>query len=164
MAKEVTDKSRYPSKYSPSEYVTGAQYIIELVCEYRARHLKIDLPRQFWKLPEWASYFSAQTRSVHKLLSSFDERAIINTVKNSKVRSLLPRWIPSAVAKEQKKIDGAKKQKEQENINKPKSKKGIIDIPTRRTVHHGTSAMDKLLALDIEAYENGKEDCEEKRD
>ena len=52
MGKERTEKSRYSSRYSPSAYVTGPQYILELICERKAKRENIDLPIKFWNLPD----------------------------------------------------------------------------------------------------------------
>lgn len=159
MGKERTEQSKYPSPYSPGGWVTGAQYIIELVCEQRAKFNKTDLPVQFWNLPEWNTYFVSQTRKCNKLLEVYDEKAVIQTVKKCRVRSLMPKWVVSAIAKEQKELNTqlklAKLQK------RPKTKERIIEVPQRRTKHLGTSALDKLLALDIEEEQNGEESIEE---
>ncbi len=138
--------------------MTGAQYVIELVCEQKAKHAKKDLPLQFWKLPEWEKYFVSQTRAVHKLLQTYDERAIISAVKKSRIRNLMPKWVVKVVAEhdtERKVIQSALAE---EIAKRPEPQERIIDVPKRRTARHGTSAIDKLLALDIEGLTNGEEE------
>ena len=49
MAKKRTQKSRYPSRYSPDGWVHAAQYITELICEKKAKADKIgELPLKLW--------------------------------------------------------------------------------------------------------------------
>jgi chorismate-pyruvate lyase len=49
MAKNRTNKSRYPSRYSPNGWVSAPQYITELVCEKKAQKEKKELPMKFWE-------------------------------------------------------------------------------------------------------------------
>ena len=78
MSKEQTEKSRYQSRYSPDQFVSAAQYIIELVCERKAQLEERDLPVQFWKQPEWEKYFKMQLRKCHALLKKYDEKIRYN--------------------------------------------------------------------------------------
>lgn len=84
MATNQTKKSKYPSKYSPSKYVTAAQYIIELVCEKKAAFDKTNLPVKFWEIPKWKNFFMRNLRQVHKLLKSYDEQAMIAALNSPK--------------------------------------------------------------------------------
>jgi len=109
MAETRTEKSSYPSPYSPGGWVTGPQYIIELICESKARKAKSDLPIQFWHLKEWASYFKSQLRCVYKLLQKYDEKAIINTLKNNKgIFSVRPAFVEALIEVEQQKLNAIK--------------------------------------------------------
>ena len=66
MAKTRSDNSHYPSRYSPDvdkegfAWVTGRQYIVELICENKALREKKDLPRGFYtkslNLPVWQKF------------------------------------------------------------------------------------------------------------
>ena len=80
---EQTDKSRYPSLYSPEKYVTEVQYICELICEKKAMADKTTLPMRFWLLPEWKSFYTSNLRVVHKTLEMYSAAAIIKTLKES---------------------------------------------------------------------------------
>lgn len=102
-----TDKSRYPSKYSPGKYVTAAQYILELVCEHKAVVEKTDLPIHFWNLPEWAGWFKQQLRICHKLLKDFDEKAIIKALNDPRCKttySLRAAWLMPVIEEYQRKL------------------------------------------------------------
>ena len=136
-----TEKSRYPSPYSPGKFVTAAQYIIELICENRAASLKKDLPTQFWKDKEWQSFYKMQLRACHKMLKEYDERAIIKALKDDRCRktwSLRAPWLKEIIKEKQAEIE-VKKQKDIENqtvinrdttLSKPrqkKTKKSLLD-------------------------------------
>jgi len=53
MAKKQTQKSKYPSRYSPNGWVHAAQYVTELICEKKAKTEGKELPLKFWELKEW---------------------------------------------------------------------------------------------------------------
>lgn len=149
MGKEQTIKSKYPSRYSKNKYVTSAQYIVELICEQSAKHSKKDLPLQFWKDPEWSKFFRSQTGKVNKLLKKYDDKAIINAVKNKRLRSLLAMWVEGVIQDEQKILDSKKIQKLNSLLEERQTNKDINkEIPTSRKVSFGMSKIDKLLALD----------------
>ncbi len=82
MGQQRTDKSKYPSKYSPNKWVTGSQYIVELVCERKARKDKKDLPTQFWKLKEWATFYRSQVNTANSLVKKYGVEAVIAALKN----------------------------------------------------------------------------------
>jgi len=146
MGKKRTDKSKYPSKYSPNGWVTAAQYIIELICEQRARFDKKDLPVKFWHLPEWASFYKSQLRIIHKLLKQYDERAIINTVKNKRIRTLFPKWIEPLIAQEDKVL---KTNKKNQNTTKQEVVDESIIVKSKRPDRLNKNIRD-LLSLDDE--------------
>lgn len=107
MAKEQTEKSRYPSRYSPGGFVTEAQYIIELVCEQAAIKRKIELPIKFWNLKEWQLIFKAQMRATHALLKKYSGKAIIKIIKEKRIDNLRPKWVESLIENEQFFMDAA---------------------------------------------------------
>jgi hypothetical protein len=105
-AKAQTEKSKYPSRYSPDGFVTAAQYILELVCEKKARAEGKELPIKFWELKEWRQTFIMQLRKVHSLLKKYDERAIIRAINSRyKLYSILPKWFEQYIVEEQAKLD-----------------------------------------------------------
>lgn len=119
---QQTEKSSYPSLYSPDKFVTPAQYIIELVCEKKAKLEKRDLPPQFWKLKEWQNFFKSQLRRCHKLLKTYDVEAVIRALRNPrayKIRSLFAPWLEDIVLEEQRQLDVAKElAKDKQPINR----------------------------------------------
>jgi hypothetical protein len=84
MAKQHSDKSSYPSRYSPKGWVTAAQYICELVCEVKARKDKTTLPVKFWDLKEWNKFYRWQIKVANQLLEKFPAEAIIKALKDKK--------------------------------------------------------------------------------
>ncbi len=84
MAKERTEKSKYPSRYSPGGFVTAAQWIVEYLCEKKAKNEGKELPTQFWKLPVWAKFFRSQIHTANQLVKKHGEEAVIAAIKNPK--------------------------------------------------------------------------------
>ena len=161
MGKLRTSASKFPSKYSPNAWVTGAQYIIELICEQRARFDNKDLSVKFWNLPEWEKFFVSQTRKCNQLLKKYHERVVIKVVKDKKLRTLHPKWVDPIFATAQKEYDAQVELYKKQLEERPKEpQQSIIDVPKRRTARLGTSALDKLLALDEEIL-NGEEESGE---
>lgn len=115
MAKEQTEKSKYPSRYSPGAYVTESQYIIELVCEQIAIKRKIELPIKFWNLKEWQLTFRAQTKAVNELLKKYSGKAIMKMVREKRLDNLRPKWVESLIENEQFFMDAAVKPVEENN-------------------------------------------------
>ena len=77
MAKNTTEKSRYPSRYSPEGWVSASQYITELICEKKARTDKKELPIKFWEIKEWCKYYKYQITLANKLIKSHGEDVVI---------------------------------------------------------------------------------------
>ncbi len=94
MPKKQTQKSKYPSKYSPGSYITAAQYILELICEKKATYNQTTLPIKFWNLPEWKKFYSSQLRKCYTLLKQFDEKAIIRGLENNKAKNIYSLYAP----------------------------------------------------------------------
>ena len=134
-------KSTYPSRYSPNKEITAAQYILDLVCERKAKSQNKELPIHFWNLPEWQKFFKMQLRRVHALLKKYDASAIIAAInKCYKLWSILPAWFEEKVKIEQeilKKMPIVDVQPINRNIEKTG-----VDIPKDKTLK------DKLLDLD----------------
>jgi len=84
VANERSEKSRYPSRYSPQKWVTAAQYVVEPCCEKKAKQEKKDLPIQFWNLKEWSAFYRGQIASANKLIKKHGEEAVIAALKSPK--------------------------------------------------------------------------------
>lgn len=148
MAKNRSEASGWPSKYSPGEWVSDHQYIIELVCEARARKDKKDLPLRFWNIPEWKKLFVAQTRATTRLLKKYSSKAILNAIRHRGIYSLAPKWVENVISQEQRKLDAAKSKAKADVSSMPKEQqKTIIDKGKRPD---RSTKIDKLLNLDDE--------------
>ena len=79
-----TDKSRYPSIYSPETFVTAAQYITELLFQKKAKYEKKELPLKFWKNSEYSKQFVRWQRQANKLVKEYSGNAIIAALKDPK--------------------------------------------------------------------------------
>lgn len=156
MAKERSEKSRWPSRYSPGGWVTGAQYIIELLCERQARKKNRDLPVRFWTLPAWQKEFASQTRATNRLIKKYSEKAIINAIKERHIWSLRPKWVEQVIQAEQKKIDKKKEYEEKIKKRAPKEDKPVV-VPNNNKRRRAPSRFKKLLAIDDEV-DNGEEE------
>jgi len=84
MSKQRSDKSKYPSRYSPDGWVSAPQYITEFVCEKKARTENKELPIKFWEIKEWRNYFRYQITLANKLLKDFPEEAVIAALKDNR--------------------------------------------------------------------------------
>ena len=84
MSKNRTEKSKYPSRYSPDGWVSAPQYITEFVCEKKARKDNKELPIKFWEIAECRIYFRYQITLANKLLKDFPEEAIIAALKDNR--------------------------------------------------------------------------------
>ena len=84
MSKNRTEKSKYPSRYSPQGWVSASQYITELVCEKKARTESKDLPAKFWEIKDWKKYFQYQITLANRLLKEFSEESIISALKDDR--------------------------------------------------------------------------------
>lgn len=145
MSKQRTELSRYPSKYSPKNWVSCAQYIIELLCEKLARTKGKDLPVQFWHLKEWANFYKSQLRITHKLLAKYSEKAIIAVIKDRNIWSLRPKWVEDLIIKKQREIDLSKIQV----VEKENSQDQLV-VSEFKSRPFRPSSKTRLLGLDDE--------------
>ena len=85
MAKQRTEKSKYPSRYSPHGWVHAAQYITELICEKKAQIDKKELPLKFWELKEWLKFYRYQITLANKLIKEYGEHVIISALRDKRM-------------------------------------------------------------------------------
>jgi hypothetical protein len=112
MAKSRSDTNLYPSRYSPNvdengyAWVTGRQYIVELICENKALRDSYnngeskELPRGFYtkelSLIEWQKFYTEQinNRSLTKLINTHTVDKIIAFLRDNRfIISLRPKWV-----------------------------------------------------------------------
>ena len=120
MAKTQSEKNNYPSRYSPGGFVRADQYIIEKICEKKAKNLKKDLPIKFWQDEEWSKFFKSQLRKCHLLLKKFSSEAIIKALDDKRswnIYSLFAPWLEDIITEYQKIIDKPKIQEEKPDMS-----------------------------------------------
>jgi hypothetical protein len=84
LAKNRSDKSRYPSRYSPKGWVSGPQYITELVCEKKAQREKKELPMKFWENKDWCKYYQYQVTLANRLIKKYGEESIVAALRDKR--------------------------------------------------------------------------------
>jgi hypothetical protein len=144
MAKTRSNDRRYPSRYSPDvdsqgfAWVTGRQYIVELICENKALKDKKELPRGFYtknlNLSVWQKFYQQQikNRSLTKLIKDHTIDKIIAFLKDNRyILSLRPKWVHQKldeykyVVKEHS-ADSEYDFKQSQNFNTNNTKKSIL--------------------------------------
>lgn len=112
MAKSRSEHNHYPSRYSPNvdengfAWVSGRQYIVELLCENKALQDKYkngtsqELPRGFYtkelNLTHWQKFYQEQinNRSLSRLIKEQTVDKIIAFLRDNKyIISLRPKWV-----------------------------------------------------------------------
>lgn len=82
MANNRSDKSKYPSRYSPKGWVSSYQYITELICEKKAQQDGKELPIKFWEIDEWRSFYRYQITLATSLVKKHGEGAVIAALRD----------------------------------------------------------------------------------
>jgi hypothetical protein len=82
MTSRRSDKSSYPSRYSPEGWVSPYQYITELICEKKAQQGSKELPIKFWEIKEWRSFYRYQITLATALVKEYGEEAVIAALKD----------------------------------------------------------------------------------
>ncbi len=153
---EQTDKRSYPSKYSPGKFITGANYVIELLCERKAALSGSTLPTHFWNIAVWAKEFKSQTRSVNTLLKTFDVKALVHVLhSNPKIYSLRAKWVRPKIEYAQTLVDADKKRKiyaasQQKDVNRS-------TVDSRPRTHRVTKNLLSQL-YELDEVEDGQEE------
>ena len=155
-ADHQTEKSKYPSAYSPEAWVTGAQYICELICEKKAAVEGTTLPIRFWRLPEWEKFFKSQVRLVNQMTKKYSVRAVIATLKESgKWWSLRTPIMQGNIQRHHKRIRAedkfnAEKIRQQKTVNR-----STIESKPRQRVTRKTNLS---VLYDIDEGNNGEKE------
>lgn len=125
MAKERTEKSKYPSRYGGG-WVSQAQYITECLCYLIAKNEKKELKDNFWKNDYWNRIFKTQIPAANQLLKTYPIEVILAALRDKrcwKLKSLRAAWCLEPILKE-KKIEYDRKEKNIKTMEKtPTDKK-----------------------------------------
>ena len=82
MTNHRSDKSNYPSRYSPNGWVSSYQYITELICEKKAQQDGKELPIKFWEIKEWRNFYRYQITLATSLVKEYGEGAVIAALRD----------------------------------------------------------------------------------
>lgn len=82
MTSNRSDKSKYPSRYSPDKWVSSYQYITELICEKKAQQDGKELPIKFWEIKEWRNFYRYQITLAASLVKKYGEESVIAALKD----------------------------------------------------------------------------------
>jgi hypothetical protein len=127
---------KFISRYSNNKEVSPAQYIVELICEKKAKIEKKDLHYRFWLTKEWEKYYKNQIATAHKLVKKYNPIAIVKAlqdIKTSKTYSLRAPFLKSIIEEHQRVLDSQNKEfsklidrSDQKTYKKNKSAKNIL--------------------------------------
>ena len=146
MSKNRTDKCKYESKYSPEQFITASQYIIELICEKKAEHDGEHLPLKFWTTEKWEKYYKSQVRAVSCLIKKYGEVPLLKTLRNnSSIYSFRPKWVEKLIIKEYNQLQLHEQTFQKADIGTIKTK-DIVAGDTRIK----RNSRSKLMGLDNE--------------
>jgi len=143
MAKNRSEKSRYPSRYSPKGWVSAPQYITELICEKMAQRDKKDLPMKFWEIKEWRKYFKYQITLANKLIKEHGEEIVIAALKDERCWSTYSLRAPRL-----QEIIEEKARAKKERVESVKYNINDSDEVRHRTNNNKKSIVSKLRDLD----------------
>jgi hypothetical protein len=132
MAKDRTNKSRFPSNYGGG-WIAPAQYLTECLCVLIAKQEKRALLDQFWRNEPWTSVFRRQTPLAVKLLQEYDVNVILAALRDRRcwrIQSFGARWLLDPILKEKQREASAvaaqstnKEMEKTSTVGKPRKKK-----------------------------------------
>jgi len=83
-------EKRFRSKYcSKDTFITGSQYLAELMCERSARQNGLELKDHFWKTQKWNQIFRRHIVQCNRLLKRFPIEAIIRAFHDPQTANFL---------------------------------------------------------------------------
>ncbi len=150
MAKDRTEKSKYESRYSES-FVSGLQYITELICEKKARTEGKDLPIRFWQLEDWAKFFKSQVNTSSKLIKKYGEKAIIAALMDNrsyKTYSLRSPWLEKLIIEYHNKFKIQEQLAEKNRKEKEGRDSQVIIGKTGRKELQSDNRLNKLMDME----------------
>jgi hypothetical protein len=132
---------KFISRYSNNKEVSAAQYIVELICEKKAKFDKKDLHYRFWVNKEWSAYYRNQIATANKLVKKYNPLAIVKALQDDKTANtyslrapfLIPiiehyeKLIDSQNKDFSKTIDRSLNKKHKTNISKTKNILSILE-------------------------------------
>jgi hypothetical protein len=136
---------KFISRYSNNKEVSAAQYIVELICEKKAKLDKKDLHYRFWLTKEWASYYRNQIATANKLVKTYNPIAIVKALQDSKTANTYSLRAPflKAIIEQHQKILESQNKEFSKNIDRS-------DQKTYKKNKSSTNILSKLEDIDNE--------------
>jgi hypothetical protein len=78
---------KFISRYSNNKEVSPAQYIVELICEKKAKFNKQDLHYRFWLNKDWSAFYRNQIATANKLVKKYNPIAIVKALQDIKTNN-----------------------------------------------------------------------------
>lgn len=95
MAKDRTEKSRFPSNYGGG-WVSKSQYLTECLCVLIAKRERTELFDQFWNREPWKAIFRRQVPLAIKLLKKHPPEVVLAALRDRrcwKITSFGANWL-----------------------------------------------------------------------
>ena len=137
MAKQRSEKSRYPSRYSPRGWVSAYQYVAELVCEKKAQQDCGELPIKFWDLTEWRNFYRYQITLASSLIKQYGEDCVIAALRDSrsyKTYSLRSSFLKSIIEEYRSQKDSEPLDRKEETSYDFESKENFTSNNNKRSI------------------------------
>ena len=114
----------YQSRYGGSQDLTFEKYIVELMCERKAKKEKKTLLDKFWNNDYWKKFYVQQIIAIKSLTKVYSEKAILNGINNKAVS-----WVYSLRSPQLLPIIADEENKIAQQIKLQEEKKVIDSIP-----------------------------------
>ncbi len=105
--KQQTEKMSYKSP-STGDFVTGYQYITEILIKREADREKVILPQRYWNIKgnPWAKKFSLRIIDVCKICEKYSFQAVVKALEKEQwAFSLKSKQVLQTIQEEQKRLD-----------------------------------------------------------
>jgi len=96
-------------KYLQSKYgggkISEPQYLVEIICDLKAKHNGEYLSDKFWQIDKWKKEFRKQITIANKLLKEYPFPVIMNAILHkdciTKINSLGANWLLKPILEEE---------------------------------------------------------------
>ncbi len=141
----------YPSRLCPGKQIPVAAWLAEFMISRQASKQGKEVPKEYWKYPDWERLFKAQLRAAKGLLKLYSPAAIsaaLKTYEGKRTLSLSAPWLDAAIMKEHRRIELEAARKQERVAAAPMVEEPDDTIPASRPAFiDGSSQLDKLKGL-----------------
>lgn len=142
----------YPSRLCPGKQVPVAVWLAEFMINRQAQRTSKEVPKEYWKYPDWERQFKLQLRIAKSLLKLYSPSAIsaaLKTTEGKRTYSLSAPWLDAIIMKEQRRIDFEVTRKREAAVATPTPSEAPAEsTPVSRPAFiDGSSVVSKLKGL-----------------